>query len=257
MNHTVGEVAAAAGISVRTLHHYDRIGLLVPSERSGAGYRLYSDDDLRVLQQVMFFRELGFGLGAITRIMRDPAFDRREALAFQRRLLTDKSVRLAKMIAAVDEAILALERGTVIHKEDMFGVFGDFDPAQYEEEAKQQWGHTDSYKESARRTAPYTKQDWETMRAETDAVNSELASLLDAGVAPDDPRAMDAAERHRLLIDHWFYPCPRQMHVALGAMYVADPRFAETYEKVREGLAQYVRAAIEANAVRDRTGQTG
>lgn len=249
-SYTVGEVAALAGISVRTLHHYDGIGLLVPSGRSDAGYRLYDHGDLDALQQLMFFREMGFGLDAIGRIMRDPAYDRRDALALQRRMLVDKSAQLAKMIAAIDKAVRALEGGTVMDKEDMFEAFGDFDPAAYEDEVKQRWGDTDAYMESARRAARYDKRDWEAIKAEGDEINAEIAALLDAGVAPGDPRAMDAVETHRLMIDRRFYPCSHELHVGLGAMYVADPRFTETYERIRPGLARYICDAITANAAR-------
>ena len=77
-----------------------------------------------------------------------------------------------------------------------------------------------------------------------------LKQIIDEGVAPDDPRAMDAVEQHRLQIDRWFYPCSPEMHVGLGEMYVADPRFAATYEQFRPGMAQYVCDAIVANAAR-------
>ena len=98
----------------------------------------------------------------------------------------------------------------------MFEVFGDFDPAEHEAEAEARWGETEAYKESARRTRRYTKDDWKRFKAESDAVNEAIAALMDEGVAADDPRAMDAVERHRLLIDTWFYPCPHEMHVQLG-----------------------------------------
>ena len=248
----VGEVAALAGISVRALHHYDAIGLLAPSGRSDAGYRLYDDDDLAVLRQVMFFRELGFGLDAIGRIMRDPAYNHRDGLALQRRMLVDKSEHVGRLIAAVDRALDALEKGIVMEKKDMFEVFGDFDPAAYEDEVERRWGDTDAFRESARRTARYAKQDWGVIKAEGDQINAEIATLLASGVAPGDPRAMDAVEKHRLMIDRRFYPCPHEMHVDLGAMYVADPRFTESYEKIRPGLAQYLCDAIAANAARAR-----
>lgn len=247
---TIGEVARVAGISVRTLHHYDRIGLLAPSARTDAGYRMYGDDDLARLQQILFFRELGFALEDIRRIMSDPSFDRREALGLQRRMLTDKAAQLEKMIEAVDAALDATRRGTTMDKKDMFEVFGDFDPKEYEDEVKERWGETDAYKESAKRTARYTKDDWKTFKKESEEINATLVALVDQGVAADDPRAMDVVEKHRLQIDRWFYPCSQEMHVGLGEMYVADPRFRANYEKLRPGMAEYVCAAIKANAAR-------
>ena len=250
MGLTVGEVAQLASISVRTLHHYDELGLLTPSVRTEAGYRLYSDADLACLQQVLFFKELGFGLGDIARIMHDPQFDRLEALRMQRRMLMDKSSQLALMAEAVDAAIDAEEGGVRMDAKDMFDAFGDFDPKEYEKEAEERWGNTDAYKESARRTKPYTKEDWIEVRKETEAVNAGLAKLMDEGVPADDPRAMDQAEQHRLNIDRRFYPVSYEMHVGLAEMYIADPRFAANYEKVHAGLAHYMHDAILANAAR-------
>jgi DNA-binding transcriptional MerR regulator len=250
MGLTVGQVAGLASVSVRTLHHYDELGLLVPSVRTEAGYRLYADADLATLQQILFFRELGFGLTDIARIMHDPHFDRLEALRMQRRMLTEKSTRLAKMARAVDAAIDATEGGGPMDATDMFEAFGGFDPKEYEKEAEERWGSTDAYKESARRTKRYTKQDWVEVRRETEAVNAGLAALMDEGVAADDPRAMDLAEQHRLNIDRRFYPCSYEMQVGLAEMYIADPRFTATYEKVRTGLALYMHDAIKANAAR-------
>jgi len=252
MGRTVGEVAALGAVSVRTLHHYDAIGLLKPSERSEAGYRLYGDADLERLQQVLFFRELGFRLAEIGRIMADPDFDRREALVLQRRMLEDKADQLHRMIDAVDVAVDATERGETMDDKDMFEVFGDFDPKQYEQEARDRWGSTEAYKESTRRAKLYTKDDWKRIKAEQEQVTHAFADAMGRGLPADSPEVMDIAEQHRLQIDRRFYPCSYEMHVGLGKMYVADPRFARNYDDLRPGLAQYVCDAIVANAARDR-----
>jgi len=121
----VSEVARLAGVSVRTLHHYDEIGLLRPSGRSQAGYRLYADKDLRKLQQVLFFKELGFPLEEIQRIVNDRAFDLKAGLRMQRELLTEKAVRIKALLQAVDAALESLERGTAMSREELFEVFGE------------------------------------------------------------------------------------------------------------------------------------
>jgi len=252
MTMTVGQVARLAHVSVRTLHHYDDVGVLSPSARSDAGYRLYTDADLDRLQQVLLFRELGFSLEEIAEALGDPEFDRRDALIEQRALLANRMRATEAMLALIDKTLMALEGGIRMDKEEMFEVFGDFDPTEYEEEVEERWGHTDAYKESARRTARYTKEDWARHKAESERVNAEVASLMDAGVPAEDPRAMDAAEAARLLIDTWFYPCSHEMHVGLAEMYIADPRFTATYEKIRPGMARYLHDAILANAARHR-----
>ena len=244
----IGEVARLAHVTVRTLHHYDRIGLVRPSGRTAAGYRLYTAGDLERLQTVLLYKELGFGLGEIRDQLAEPGFDRREALRAQREQLARRAARVDAMLALIDKTLAAMDEGTPMERSDMFEVFGDFDPAEHEAEAEERWGDTEAYKESARRTRRYSKDDWARFKAEADAVNEALATLMDGGVAPDDPRAVDAVERHRLLIDRWFYPCSVEMHQQLGRMYVEDARFAATYERIRPGMAEYVRAATAASA---------
>lgn len=247
---TVGEVARVARVSVRTLHHYDAIGLVSPSRRSTGGYRVYTDEDLATLQQVLFYRELGMPLAEIARVVHDPAFDRHAALLAQRDALRRRIGRLGAIVALI-ETTLAHEEGALrMTKEDMFEAFGDFDASAYEDEVRERWGDSDAYREAARRTSRYTKDDWSRFRAEQDALNARVAALLDAGVPADDPRALEAVEGLRLAIDRWFYTCSRAMHAQLGEMYVADPRFAATYEAIRPGLARYLRDATAANAAR-------
>ena len=243
-------MAALAHVSVRTLHHYDQVGLLRPSGRTEAGYRLYTAGDLERLQTVLLYKELGFGLGEIRDLLAEPGFDRREALRAQRDQLAQRSVRIDAMLALIDRTLAAMDEGIPMERSDMFEVFGDFDPAEHEDEARRRWGETEAYQESARRTRRYTKDDWARFKAASEAVNAAIAALMDEGVAPDDPRATDAVEQHRLLIDEWFYPCPVEMHEQLGRMYVEDARFSATYESIRPGMAEYVRDAIAANAQR-------
>ncbi|MDY7229500.1 MerR family transcriptional regulator [Hyalangium rubrum] len=250
MSLTVSQVARLAGVSVRALHHYDEIGLLRPSGRSEAGYRLYEQRDLQQLQQVLFFKELGFALEEITRIMGDPAFDLRAALRMQRQLLTERATRVHALIGAVDAALESLEKGTVMTKEEMFEVFGDFDPSKYEDEVRERWGNTEAYKESARRTSKYAKKDWERIKAEGEQISRDLAAQLAAGKAPTDPRVMELAEQHRGYISRWFYPCSPEMHRGLGELYVNDSRFTENIDKERPGLAQFMRDAFRANSER-------
>ncbi|MGI5865617.1 MAG: MerR family transcriptional regulator, partial [Myxococcales bacterium] len=239
-----------AGISVRALHHYDEIGLLSPTGRSEAGYRLYEQEDLQRLQQILFFKVLGFPLEEIARILGDPAFDLRAALRMQRQLLEERAARIRALIKAVDATLQSIEKGIAMTKEEMFEVFGDFDPKQYQEEVEQRWGETDAYRESARRTARYGKKEWEQIKAEGGAIQKEFAEAMAAGIAPTDVRAMDLAEKHRKYLERWFYKCPREMHRGLGEMYVADPRFTENIDRLRPGLAAYQRDAFVANSKR-------
>lgn len=249
---SVSELAKLANISVRTLHHYDEIGLFRAGTRTLAGYRRYDRDDLERLQQILFFRELGFPLEEIRDLVTNPSFDVSAALVMQRQLLVEKIEHLHRIVGAVDRA-LADKRATDMSKpatpQEMFEVFGK-DPSEHEAEAKARWGQTDAYKESARRTADYTKAQWQTIKDEADQINADLAAALDRGVPSTSPEAMALAERHRLHIDRWFYPCSPTMHATLSLMYVDDPRFAATFEAIRPGLAVYTRDAIQANSAK-------
>ncbi len=247
MAFTVSEVARFAGVTVRTLHHYDEVGLLAPNGRSDAGYRLYDHSDLERLQEILFFRELGFRLDEIKAAMSDPGHDRLDALRRQRSLIDAKASHLRRMIDAIDEAIAAHERGITMNENDMFEVFGDFDPRVHEAEVEERWSG-ELLDESRRRTSQYTKDQWAEAMAEGEAVTNDFATAMRAGRPADGTEAMAIAERHRLQIDRWFYPCTYEIQVGLGEMYVQDPRFTATYDKVQPGLAAYIRDAIVANA---------
>jgi DNA-binding transcriptional MerR regulator len=246
----VGEVAALAGVTVRTLHHYDRIGLLSPSGRTAAGYRRYSAADLDRLHQVLLYRELGFPLEEVATLLDDPSADPAEHLRRQHRLLRDRLDRTAAMVAAVEKEMEARQMGISLTPQERFEVFGDHDPEQYEAEVQERWGDTDAYRESSRRAAAYTKDDWVRVRAEGEDVEARMAAALQAGVAPDSPEAMDLAEEARQQISRAFYDCSPEMHAGLGRMYVEDERFTAHYERRAAGLAQWVSTAVQANAAR-------
>jgi DNA-binding transcriptional MerR regulator len=247
---TVGALARMAGVTVRTLHHYDEIGLVVPSGRTAAGYRTYGRAEVERLQEVLFFRELGFALDEIKQIVSRPGYSRATALERQRKLLEARAEHLLALIDAVDRAGRAARTGITMTNEEMLEVFGDFDPADYEEEAQERWGDAEAYQQSVARTARYTKQDWETIKAENDAIYRRFLDLMGGGEAADSVAAMDVAEEHRAHISKWYYDCSKTIHTGLGQMYVADVRFKENIDKSGDGLAEYMSAAIAANAAR-------
>jgi DNA-binding transcriptional MerR regulator len=250
VGYSVGQVAGFAGVTVRTLHHYDDIGLLAPGERSHAGHRRYSDADLDRLQQILFYRELGFPLEEVAALLDDPEADPRAHLRRRHELLTARIEKLQKMAAAVEHAMEARNMGINLTPEEKFEVFGDFDPDQYEDEARDRWGGTDAYRQSRQRTASYTKDDWKRLTEEFDALHRRMADLLAAGTPAGAEAAMDTAEEHRRFITRAYYDCAHETHTCLGEMYVTDPRFTRTYEEIRPGLAGYLRDAIVANAAR-------
>lgn len=252
MGYGVSEVSRLSGVTVRTLHHYDRIGLLRPRRRNRSGYRDYDDTDLDRLQRILSYRELGFGLDEIAGLLgsADPV----RQLGHQRELVQRRIDHLQRMLTMIDKTMEAITMGIRLTPEERFEVFGEHDPAQYADEVRQRWGDTDTFRQSQERTSRYTKQDWAAMKAEGVDVERRLAEALAAGLPADGQEAMDSAEAHRQHISRWFYDCPTDMHRGLADMYLADPRFTRHYEDVAPGLAQYVHDAIHANADRSTSG---
>ncbi len=246
----VREVARLAGVSVRALHHYEQIGLLIPARRTAAGYRLYGEGDLRRLQQILIGRALGLSLEAIRRGLDEPGFDRRRALLGQRAALMERAAQAARMIKAVDRALAEID-GDEVEGDEVKDLFDGFDPAEHEDEARERWGETDAFKESARRTRGYGAREWAQIKEEQQAIYGELCALMVAGVSADDEAAMDAAERHKRSIDRWFYPCSAAMHAGLADLFESDARFSNNINKSGDGLAAFMAAAIRANARRE------
>lgn len=252
---TVGQVAERFGVTVRTLHHYDEIGLLSPGERSAAGYRLYTETDITRLQHIVVYRRLGFALDEIGELL-DGA-TRPDVLAHlrrQRAAVMSRLDELTELVTALDRALEREMKGVNLTREEQRELFGDGFSDEYAAEAEERWGDTEAWRQSQQRTAQYTKADWERIKAEGEAVNAAFVAALEAGLPTTSPEAMDAAELARRHIAENFYDLSPDFHRNLGDMYVSDPRFTKTYEDVRPGLAQYVRDAIHANADRQRAG---
>jgi DNA-binding transcriptional MerR regulator len=250
MERSVGEVARLTGISVRTLHHYDEIGLVSPAARTGAGYRRYTPADLDRLRQVLSYRALGFPLEEIATLLDDPTVDAVGHLRRQHELLTERITRLRAMAAAVERELEAQQLGISLSPQDRFEVFGDQDPEQYADEVEERWGDTTAYAQSKERTGRYSRADWQRIKSEQEDWSRRVVAALRSGVPASGTDAMDLAEEHREQIGRWFYDCGYPMHRGLASMYLADERFTQHYENLSPGLARYLHDAIMANADR-------
>ncbi|MEU4212450.1 MerR family transcriptional regulator [Streptomyces sp. NPDC026206] len=256
MSYSVGQVSGFAGVSVRTLHHYDKAGLLSPTDRTPAGYRLYSDADLARLQQILFYRELGFSLEEIGAIMADPEANALGHLRERHRLLKEQIAKLNKLVEVAEHALEVRQTGVELTPLERFEVFGEvtFDLS-YATDAHLKWGHSEGHRQSMARAAAHTKEDWRQIMAEAAGWRQRLIAAYDADAAPGSDEAMALAEEHRDHISRWFTPCPPQMHCRIADDYVEDARaFALVVppHEQRTGLAPFLRAAIHANAERDR-----
>lgn len=251
MQLTVGQVAATFGVTVRTLHHYDTIGLVVPTARSGAGYRLYTDADLSRLSAVVTYRRLGLPLGRVRDLL-DGDGTPVEHLLRQRAVVESRRDELSALVTAIDRALEREMTEQPATTEDLQELFGDGFAEEYPTEAEERWGESEAWQQSERRTSRYTTADWEAVKTEQDSVNAAYLAALSSGEPATSAVAMHAAEAHRRHIERWFYDLDHGVHRGLADMYLADPRFTATYEDLAPGLAQYVHDAIHANA--DRRG---
>lgn len=246
---TVGEVSLLTRVSVRTLHHYDDLGLLSPGERSEGNYRLYTPADLAQLHRILTFRELGLPLAEIQRLLDAPADAEVQALQTQAALLREQLQRTGANLERVEALLNAAQRGegvTMTNNEIIKEVFDGFDHSQYDDEVQQRWGDTDAYQQSAARTKRYAKADWEQIKAEGDGLSERYIALMDAGVPAYSPQAAAVAEAHRAYFHKWFYDCSPEMLRGVSDMWVNDERFTCNIDKARAGLAAYQHAAVQA-----------
>lgn len=233
---TVKDVCNLARVTARTLHYYDEIGLLRPCSVTSANYRLYGNEELERLQQILFFRELDFSLDEIKRILDSPDFDRDEALRKQENLLILKCKRLNNLIELIRD---------IRNKEMNTMSFSQFDTSeidQYAQKAKQRWGKTDAYKESQKRSAGYTQQDWERINRGMVDCFAGFAALKDG--SPDSPEAQQQVHKLRNLISENFYNCNKEILKSLGEMYSSDERFRKNIDESGEGTAEFASRAI-------------
>ena len=238
MAYTVKRIAEIAGVSVRALHHYDEIGLLKPSSHSAAGYRLYQEHDLERLQQVLFFRELGFDLKEIKRILADPDFDRGKALVEHRKLLLERQERFGRLIQSVDRTLKAMQRGVPMNAK----MFDGFDAAQYEEEARQRWGDTPEWEESRKRWKDYGPVEFAQIQEEGQVILDGLVARMTR--EPSDREVQALIGQHHRMMNKWFFDCPLDVYRQIGDGYVDDPQFAAFWNKIKPGLEQFVSDAI-------------
>ena len=235
---TVKEVSRITGVSVRTLHHYDAIGLLRPSKITDAGYRLYDDTALKRLQSILFFRELEFPLQEIKDILDKPNFNPMNALEDQIHLLELRKQHLDKLISHARN----IQQTGVISMN--FKPFDTTEMDNYAAEAKAKWGKTDAYKEYEQKAAGQNK---EKQKFDGDALMAKFAEIGKLrNLAPDAPEVQEAVAGIQAFITAHYYNCTKQIFAGLGQMYVADDRFRQNIDAVGgDGTAEFVSRAIE------------
>lgn len=241
MNYTVKKLAKIAGVSVRTLHYYDEIGLLKPSFIKKNGYRYYEEKELLKLQQILFFKELEFPLEDIVRIITDPGFQTVDALADQKKFLELKKARITGLLNTIDRTITTLKGGgnSMDNTTTIADTQNQID--EYKREAKKRWEHTTAYKQSEERTKHWTKDDYKRLTEDGKRFTQELADTMDRG--------FDSPEFQALIGTHYegigkFYDCSLEMYRSIAESYVSDPRFKAYYDRFKPGLAECMQKAI-------------
>ncbi len=249
MNYTVKELSRLAGVSVRTLHHYDEIGLLRPAAHSGAGYRLYGPVELKRLQQVLFFKELDFSLEAIRAILDSPGFDEASTLRQHRSLLLKRRERLDKLLDTVDKTLNAIKGGNMMQDKD---YFENFDMTEIEEQQKKYAQEVDQKYpgwQQRDKTKRYGKREWAEVMQKGGQIQTDLADLMAEGRDPADPAVQAVIDRHFHYIDDSFYDCSLEVYAGLSNLYVDDQRFTENIDKVKPGLAAFQSKAMKVYCV--------
>ena len=240
----INEVSKLTGVSIRMLHHYDKIGLLSPSKRTDSNYRIYNDEDITRLYQILLFKELEFPLQEIKQILDDKEFNREEALKVQRNLIFEKKKRLERILESIDDTIENLGGETM--SKNNFKAFNYKEvkkhQEKYKEETEKRYGNSDSYKESQEKTSKYSKNDWENIMEEASVIYEELSKLMDKD--PSDEKVQELIEKWRNHITTNFYNCTVEIFRGLAFMYVGDERFTKNIDKYGEGLAQFMSDAM-------------
>ena len=233
----IKEFAEFTGVSVRTLHYYDEIGLLTPAfVDKSTGYRFYDENSLIRMQEILFYRELDFSLKSIGEILSSPNYDKNKALKEQKHLLILKKERLERLISAIDGAV----KGEIVMK-----AFENSEFENYKREAKEKWGETDAYKEHAQRTKNYSKQKWKDLAAGMDHIMAEFALCMRKDETPDSAAVQNLVKLLQNHITENYYLCTHEILAGLGQMYVADERFKNNIDKHAPNTAEFVSKAIE------------
>lgn len=243
MSYTVQQLATLAGVSARTLHYYDEVGLLQPAGIRRNGYRYYEEKELLLLQQILFFRELDFSIDEIKRILSSPSFDMTRALQHHRRLIELKKNRLNRLLKTIDTTINTIHHTTHMDEKQLYNNFNQDEINQYAAEAKERWGHTDAYRQSQERTKNWTKEDYARIKHDADTWMKHFATHMKH--KPDSDVVQELIDQHYNAL-RTFYEPNLELYRGLAEMYISDERFTSYYERYAVGLAQFMHDAMIA-----------
>ncbi len=241
MAYTVKQLSELAGVSVRTLHYYDEIGLLNPSWVGENGYRYYADGAVFRLQQILFYRELGLSLSKIKAILDRPDFDMLAALQSHRDEIEVRMQRLRGLIRTIDSTLLHLSGGVDMSKKQLFAGFTEEEEKRYEQEARQAWGDQE-VEASYKRWNSYTPQQKDKIMAEGNAIYHDLVTEMEKG--PHSQEVQQVIARWHQHLRYFYEPSMERLR-GLGQLYVDHPDFARNFRRLHPDLPEFMREAIE------------
>lgn len=236
MKMQIKEFAIATGVSIRTIHYYDEIGLLTPAYVDKiTGYRYYDENSILRMQEILFYRELDFSLKSIKEILTSPNYDKNKVLNEQKELLILKKERLEKIIFAIDGAI---------EGENVMSVFDKTEFEKYKNEVKEKWGQTEAYKEHSEKTKTYSKEKWNNLASGMDEIMAMFSVCMKNGSEANSVEAQELVRKLQNHISENYYHCTNEILASLGGMYIADERFKNNIDKHAIGTAEYISKAI-------------
>lgn len=245
--YTVKQLAELSGISVRTLHYYDQIGLLTPGDVGGNGYRYYDRPEVLRLQQILFYRELGMPLAEIGRTLDDPAFDISAALQFHRKRLDAERARYRRLIRTIDETLQNLD-GDENMPHEMTNPFEGFSPekqAAYERELVDKYGQDTkaNIAVSHKRVGKMSAEHMQAIKDEGHTVNLALVVQIEAGAKPGDAGVQKLIARHHAWVSNFWVP-HQEAYIGLGRQYTDHPDFRAFYDKYDSRLVEFLAEAM-------------
>jgi DNA-binding transcriptional MerR regulator len=247
--YTVKKLAELSGTSARALRFYDSIGLLKPAYYGENGYRYYEQEQLLVLQQILFYRELGFDLARIQELVGDPAFDKVRALRSHRVQLEKDAAHTSELILTIDKTIAHLAKEKPMRDKELYRGFDRKKQAEYEREIIEAGGDParQRVQESKRRTRGWKQEQFDAVGREYDGLHKEFTVFLEKGVSADDRRVQELTGRHFCVVNRFWTP-DRESYTGLGRMYCDHPDFRKLYDGYHRGLAHYLAAAMQVYA---------
>ena len=242
MKMQIKEFAEFTGVSVRTLHFYDEIGLLKPAfVDKFTGYRFYDESSVLRMQEILFYRELDFSLKSIGEILSSPNYEKERALKEQKNLLIIKKERLERLISAIDRA----EKG-----ENIMNVFNNSEFENYKQEVKEKWGTTEAFKEHAEKTKDYSKEKWNNLSEEMGRIFYEFSVCMKNNENAGSEKAQNLVKTLQNHISENYYHCTNGIFAELGQMYVMDERFKNNIDKNGDGTAEFINEAIKIYCIK-------